>query len=45
METGAVSTEIMRRDYQSLAKKSLQGKEFMKKHDMAGGSLNKTMGW
>jgi hypothetical protein len=39
----------MRAEYQSLAKKSLLGKEFMKKYDMGGGEgkdlMNLTSAW
>ena len=47
LENGAVSTDMMRRDYQSLAKKSLHGKEFMKKYDIGDGSsiLQQTNAW
>ena len=48
LENGAVSTDKMRAEYQSLAKKSLLGKEFMKKYDMAGEGkdlMNLTSAW
>jgi hypothetical protein len=36
LQKGGANVGKMREEYQSLAKKSLQGKEFMKRYDMTG---------
>lgn len=47
LEKGKVSTEQMRKEYQSLAKKSLHGKEFMKQYGIDDGYplMQKTNAW